>query len=264
MILPEGSLSKQSLLLSELDYDTVDGSPKSRPHVPSPLVSSHLAPESPPGYLETRRPNTQITYTFFPQTIPASSMVMKPPSYVKNPHPSYYISVNMNCFTPSSYITTIRRDGWEGEVVGDFEMGISALRKASTVCFRGYERPLNEMLQSSSKIFRGASYLWKPHSEVSPLELYWEEESPFAGASTLSCFFGTEKMTTNLVAKFMPAGILARRPERNKSDLTRLQVFPQGHDFLDDIVISVLIIERMRTSPSMLKDIPSSMLKDLF
>lgn len=46
---------------------------------------------------------------------------MKPPSYVKNPHPSYYISVNMNCFTPSSYITTIRRDGWEGEVVGDFE-----------------------------------------------------------------------------------------------------------------------------------------------
>jgi hypothetical protein len=126
------------------------------------------------------------------------------------------------------------------------------------------------------------SYLWKRHSEVSPLELYWEEESPFAGASTLSaspntassldssfllfwqCFFGTEKMTTNLVAKFMPAGILARRPERNKSDLTRLQVFPQGHDFLDDIVISVLIIERMRTSPSMLKDIPSSMLKDLF
>ena len=78
------------------------------------------------------------------------------------------------------------------------------------------------------------------------------------------CFFGTEKMTTNLVAKFMPAGFLARRPERNKSDLTRLQVFPQGHDFLDDIVISVLIIERMRTSPSVLKDLPSSMLKDLF
>ena len=71
-------------------------------------------------------------------------------------------------------------------------------------------------------------------------------------------------MTTNQVAKFMPAGFLARRPERNKSDLARLQVFPQGHDFLDDIVVSVLIIERMRTSPSMLKDIPSSMLKDLF
>jgi len=269
MILPEGGISKQSLLLSESDYhdDTIDGSPKSpsRPHVPSPLVSSPLVSESPPGYLEARRPNTQITYTFFPQTIPASSMILKPPSYVKNPHPSYYISVNMNCFTPSSYITTIRRDGWEGEVVGDFEMGISALRKPNTVCFRGYERPLNEMLQSSAKIFRGVSYLWNRHSKENPLELYWEEESPSAGGSTLSCFFGSEKMTTNLVAKFIPAGFLPRRPERNsKSDLTRLQVLPQGHDFLDDIVISVLIIERIRTSPSVLKDIPSSMLKDLF
>ena len=35
-------------------------------------------------------------------------------------------------------------------------MGISALRKPNTVCFRGYERPLNEMLESNSKIFRGA------------------------------------------------------------------------------------------------------------
>jgi hypothetical protein len=36
-------------------------------------------------------------------------------------------------------------------------MGISALRKPNTVCYRGFERPLSEMLQSSSKIFRGAA-----------------------------------------------------------------------------------------------------------
>ena len=175
-------------------------------------------------YLQTRRPNTLITYTFFPQTIPANSMIMKPPSYVKNPHLSYYISVSMNCFTPSSYITTIRRDGWEGEMIGDFEyginegfydiliapyrMGISACRKHNTVCFRGYERPISEVLESSSKIFRGVassrisiqnicrglltllfcfqqSYLWKRHFEDGPVDLYWEE-STFAGASTLS------------------------------------------------------------------------------
>jgi len=71
-------------------------------------------------------------------------------------------------------------------------------------------------------------------------------------------------MTTNFVAEFKPAS-LSRRPGRNKlSDLTRLEVTPQGHDFLDDIVVSVLIVERMRTSPSMLKDLPSSMLKDWF
>lgn len=71
-------------------------------------------------------------------------------------------------------------------------------------------------------------------------------------------------MTTNCVAKFIPAS-LSRRPGRSrKSDLTRLEVNPQGHDFLDDIVISALIAERVRTSPSVLKDLPSSMLKDLF
>jgi len=141
-------------------------------------------------------------------------------------------------------------------------MGISAFRKPNTVCFRGYERPLNEMLESSSKIFRGASYLWKHHSEnESPVYLYWEESS-FAGASILSCFLGKQKMTTNYVAKFIPAS-LSRRPDRHKSDLTRLEVTPQGHDCLDDIVISVLIVERIRTSPSVLKDMPSSMLKEL-
>lgn len=48
---PFSELSKQSLLLSESDYDTIDGSPKTRPHIPSPLVSSSFAPESPPGYV---------------------------------------------------------------------------------------------------------------------------------------------------------------------------------------------------------------------
>ena len=33
----------------------------------------------------------------------------------------------MNCFTPSSYITTIRKDGWEGDVIGDFEYDFIAI-----------------------------------------------------------------------------------------------------------------------------------------
>lgn len=48
-------------------------------------------------------------------------MIMQPPSFLRSEYSSYYISVNMNVFTPFSYITTVRRDGWDGEVVGDFE-----------------------------------------------------------------------------------------------------------------------------------------------
>jgi hypothetical protein len=71
-------------------------------------------------------------------------------------------------------------------------------------------------------------------------------------------------MTTNCVAKFMPASSSRRSNSDLTRDLTRLEVYPQGHDFLDDIVVSVLIAERMRTSYTVLKDLPSSMLKDLF
>lgn len=72
-----------------------------------------------PSYFE-KQPQTGVTYTFFPQTNPLNSMVMKPPAYL-NEYPSYYISVNMNCFTPCSYITTIRRDSWDSEIIGEFE-----------------------------------------------------------------------------------------------------------------------------------------------
>lgn len=43
-----------------------------------------------------------------------------------------------------------------------------------------------------------------------------------------------------------------------------MDITPKGHDYLDDIVMSILIVERMRTSPSVLKDLPVSMIKDLF
>jgi len=61
---------------------------------------------------------------------------------------------------------------------------------------------------------------------------------------------------------FKPSA-LPRRPGRAVA-LTRLEVRPEGHDCLDEIVLSALIVERMRTSPSALKDLPMSMLKELF
>lgn len=72
-------------------------------------------------YLESNRPATTITYTFAPQTIPSNSMILSAPAYTSPPQEPYYISVNMNCFTPTSYITIIRRGSWEGKIVGDFE-----------------------------------------------------------------------------------------------------------------------------------------------
>jgi len=216
----------------------------------------------PPGYLEARRPKTRITYTFTPQTNPSNSMIMSPPNYLAESHPSYYISVNMNCFNPFSYITTVRRGGWDGELVGEFEMGFSSTKKQSSVCMWGYEYPLNEMMEQNAKMFRAGSWLWKGRTEpIQTTDLYWEEISN-TGNSVLSCHFGKEKQVTNCVATFLPSR-LPRRPGR-PAPLTRLEVGPKGHDCLDEIVMSALIIERMRTSPSALKDLPGSVLKEFF
>lgn len=57
-------------------------------------------------------------------------MIMAPPSYLDD-YPSYYISVNMNCFAPFSYITTIRRDGWTGDVIADFECALKVSKQVT-------------------------------------------------------------------------------------------------------------------------------------
>ncbi|KAF8973518.1 hypothetical protein BDZ97DRAFT_1775543 [Flammula alnicola] len=185
-------------------------------------------------------------------------MIMSPPNYLRSQYPSYYISVNMNVFTPFSYITTIRRDSWDGE------NGCIGSAKVKHCLPTGYECPIDEMLEVNTKMFRGGTtYLWKSKKDsgLETMHMYWEESS-YASSSTLSCFLGKEKMVVNLLAKFMPS-TLPRRPGRPAS-LTRIDVTPKGHDYLDEIVLSMLIVERMRTSPSALKDLPASMLKELF
>ena len=69
-------------------------------------------------------------------------------------------------------------------------------------------------------------------------------------------------MNLHLLAKFLPSN-LPRRPGRPLC-LTRMGVTPEGHDYLDEIVMSMLIVERIRTAPSALKDLPGSVLKELF
>jgi len=63
------------------------------------------------------------------------------------------------------------------------------------------------------------------------------------------CFSAKDKNPGSYLARFIPTVHLrkfSRAPEVN-----RLEVSPQGHELFDDIVISVLILERLRTTPSM-------------
>lgn len=86
-------------------------------------------------------------------------MLLAPPENIGDAHEPYSVSVTPNCFTPSSFITTVRRNSLDGEFVGSFEyawcfsslfllpwkyrVGPSVL---NTVCLRGNEYPLNDAL----------------------------------------------------------------------------------------------------------------------
>ncbi|KAG6837681.1 hypothetical protein H0H93_004957 [Arthromyces matolae] len=77
---------------------------------------------SPPAYNEKiRKPLAPVTYTFWPQIEIPNSMVLAPPIDISDAGPSYYISVKMNIFTPTSHITSIKRNSQDGDFVGDFE-----------------------------------------------------------------------------------------------------------------------------------------------
>ncbi|EIM81989.1 uncharacterized protein STEHIDRAFT_161341 [Stereum hirsutum FP-91666 SS1] len=64
--------------------------------------------------------NVPIRYILSPHS--PNFILVLPSSDAADTRPLYRISVNSNCFIPSSYVTTIRRGGSEdGEFAGDFE-----------------------------------------------------------------------------------------------------------------------------------------------
>ncbi|KAF8216048.1 hypothetical protein K438DRAFT_622918 [Mycena galopus ATCC 62051] len=67
-----------------------------------------------PRYRSLRRPAAPITYSFIP--LPSNAMLLSPPPDATDvPQRPYHISVTLNCFTPTSYITIVRKGTWDGE-----------------------------------------------------------------------------------------------------------------------------------------------------
>ncbi|KAF9454119.1 hypothetical protein P691DRAFT_754890 [Macrolepiota fuliginosa MF-IS2] len=194
-------------------------------------------------YLESKRPATSITYTFTPKVTPSNSMILSAPTYTSAPQDPYYISVNMNCFTPTSYITTICRGSWEGETVGEFEMGLTVSKRQSTVYTRGREYSLSDLLETNFRLIK-TTWSWNIMDEDRNV-IHWDDSS---GNGMLTCFSSKDRVRGDLLAKFIPPS--HPRKHGKTPEFTRLEVLPLGHDFIDDIVISSLVIERWRTTPT--------------
>ncbi|KAJ4485825.1 hypothetical protein J3R30DRAFT_3401550 [Lentinula aciculospora] len=194
------------------------------------------------SYATTTRPKESITYIFEPKQGENAMLLRSAAASGQEARHSYYISVSPNCFTPSSYITSIRKYEQQGELIGDFEVTIRIAAKesknANIVFFRGNENPIEEVL--FTKLFRN-QWTWKL-AETHTV-LYWDD-SP--GGNSIACFKSKDKTGGNLLAKFIPRSRM-RRPGR-EIEYTKLEVTPGGHEVFEDVLISALIIERLRTN----------------
>ncbi|KAI0080334.1 hypothetical protein K474DRAFT_311042 [Panus rudis PR-1116 ss-1] len=133
----------------------------------------------------------------------------------------YDIEISLNCFMPTSNITTIRR---RGHFVAKFEMGISSEKSRIRFGDSTGDVPLDQMFSSYRLAVRSQlpdRWCW----ERDVIKLSWETETSALGfKACLKCYKTSDPLRRPL-ARFIPGG-------------SRWQV-------------SALLVERKRLSPNM-------------
>ncbi|KAI0641393.1 hypothetical protein C8Q79DRAFT_308048 [Trametes meyenii] len=166
----------------------------------------------------------------------------------------YHITVFMNCFIPSSYITVIRREHAKGEFVSSFEMGISTQR--ATVNMHGNEKFLDAVLTRTGKRAdvshcthtHGRIWQWKWDDEPGHC-IGWHGESPYRFSLAQCYHLDSEGCPTagGSIAGFAVCPGVGRdgtpRPPK-------LKIEAEGLHIIDHVFTSALIVERKRLTPS--------------
>lgn len=200
------------------------------------MSDAELPPlENPPGYVAARRPTHPITYTFTP--LASHSMLLLPPSVEEDSRPAMFITTGVNCFIPTSFITTVKRGSEYGDSVAEFEMGVST--KPPSVTIRGKGYPLNDLFTLTKRhaTWKGGFWHWK----FARSYLAWD-----CAEEVMVCTSPDLKIT---YATFAPAAADALLQPGVPVVLKQLTVLPEGQIHFDDIVVSALILERKRLTP---------------
>ncbi|KAK7444290.1 hypothetical protein VKT23_015301 [Stygiomarasmius scandens] len=163
----------------------------------------------------------------------------------------------MNPVIPLSYVTTVRQGGTEnGAFVGEFEMGFLGRTHSSLYEWVTFDRrnhvELSRVLQAVKKTSDGKKTFkfenpwkkalkWTYHDQT----FYWFYESSFALRRVCYATAEMPQDKAKVYARFTP------RTKRTNGIITMetLEVTPEGHDFLDQIFVSLLILERQRLTP---------------
>ncbi|KAF5312063.1 hypothetical protein D9619_002307 [Psilocybe cf. subviscida] len=188
------------------------------------------------------RPTKNVEFTFSP--VGTNAMLLLPPPEEQDARPRYYITVIQNCFMPLSHITTIYRGASDSAPrVGEFEMGI-----LGSPCHRQMENQpaerLMDVLEKKGSKTKNGKWAWYRRAESGPPRLFWNcNVVPFICITVPPDSNDIDSSTT--IAWFTPRHAKKEVP----TTLCRLQVTPSGQTLFDDIVMSILAIERRILTP---------------
>ncbi|KJA27920.1 hypothetical protein HYPSUDRAFT_62318 [Hypholoma sublateritium FD-334 SS-4] len=228
---------------------TISASPGSSMCHSSTALDTSIDSDRLPDYVTALgRPTLPTTYKFVPSDSP-SAMIVTQYSDESEAGAKFHISVGMNCFMPLNHVTTIRRGSSPtGELVAEFEMGIS--EDPAMIIVGSEEITVSSVLSKLQGSRHSAMWLWSGCPSTSGL-LWDTRKMPFLCISMRKIGGGVDSST---VATFTPA-----RRGNPPAAVPELTVTPLGQDYFDEIILSLLIIERKRLTPG-----KSGVLKQLF
>ncbi|KAH8810373.1 hypothetical protein DL96DRAFT_1626968 [Flagelloscypha sp. PMI_526] len=200
--------------------------------IPSHVNARPPLEERPPSYHSVHVPTVRVTYTF--KTVGPNSMTMDPPPELGQ-RSAYHITLGMNCMN-GLWQTTIRTGDAVGKVVGLFELGGPPWREI--VALRKKNFKLNVIMTIEGR--RDRTFKWnivsKRHMWI-PHPLPSDKSQPHNKG--MKCF-SLDKKT--LYAEYIPSEDLWDSIDNP----SKLIVEPDGQSMLDDLVLSLLIMERLR------------------
>ncbi|KAJ7765506.1 hypothetical protein DFH07DRAFT_367658 [Mycena maculata] len=209
---------------------------------PVPVVLTWPDPAAPlgtpPAYEDARVPVEAVTYTLSPQGF--NTLLVLPPADWPDSRPRYHIAVSLNCMNPFSFITTIHSGASDsGPVVGEFEMGISTI--PGTVCLGDCQRQIKDVLRMQGH----PRWVWH-FGDDTTRHLRWELNNFRTGV--WNCFLASDRHpapTPLKIAQFKGAPYTGTE----RTQPATLRVYPLGQALFDEILISVLLVERKRLQP---------------
>ncbi|KAF5362405.1 hypothetical protein D9756_002663 [Leucocoprinus leucothites] len=201
-------------------------------------VLGSVQEESPPDYVEALIPTCPVDYTFNTVEGDSHSMVVVPPLDVVDTRPRYHITVVHDLFDPTFFVTSIRKGGNSGHLVGDFRTKADCSALEETVYFKRSEDHIFKKIVAGTK---KDEFQWKlQHKDGGLLLWRWEK--------WWTCRYVPTQTTSknkhyDTIAQFYPA---AMRTSSSSRRITKMTMEPAGQKYFDEILLSILILERKR------------------